>query len=95
MTSHSTDDQNLHLPSDLNCLKGLKIVHLNVCSLVNKIDEIRQSLIGSSSIDFFVQLKHGLSHTTIVIYSRLITLCYTDLIALGSAFLAPSYMEGA
>lgn len=51
MSLFNNDDTNLNSFSELDSLKGLKIVHLNTCSLVNKIDEIRQTLIGTSSID--------------------------------------------
>lgn len=35
----------------MNSLKGIKIVHWNACSLVNKTDEIHQRLLGTLSID--------------------------------------------
>lgn len=44
-------DTNLGSFSLLKGLKGLKIVHLNCCSMINKIDEIRQVLVGESDVD--------------------------------------------
>lgn len=45
------EDTNLHSFHQFNKLKGLKIVHLNYCSIINKIDEIRQSLVIESQAD--------------------------------------------
>lgn len=50
---HTTAHANrigLNSPSDLTTCKGLKIVQLNCCSLLKKIDGIRQTLIAQSDI---------------------------------------------
>lgn len=41
----------LNTPDELSTIKGLRIVHLNVCSLISKIDELRHTLIAVSDID--------------------------------------------
>lgn len=44
-------DTNLPSFSKLTNMKGLKIIHLNCYSIINKIDEIRQVLIMESNVD--------------------------------------------
>lgn len=44
-------DTNLNSFSKLKDAKGLTIIHLNCCSIINKIDELRQVLIKESNVD--------------------------------------------
>lgn len=37
--------------SDLNSLKGLKLIHLNPCSIVRKFDLIRETIFGEINLD--------------------------------------------
>lgn len=48
---HIMNDTNLSSFAQLKGLKGLRIVHLNCCSLVHKIDEVRNILIRESDVD--------------------------------------------
>lgn len=37
--------------ADLNLLKGIKMVHLNCCSIINKIDLVREQILNDNFID--------------------------------------------
>lgn len=45
------EDTNLSSFLNLKEKKGPKIIHLNCCSIINKIDEIRQVVIRESNVD--------------------------------------------
>lgn len=54
------EDTNPHSFHQLKNLKGLKIIHLNCCSVINKIDEIRQMLVTDSEADIICITKSWL-----------------------------------
>lgn len=51
MNSHNKSSISLSSFNDLRSLKGLQLVHLNLCSIVKKIDLFRETVLHNSNIN--------------------------------------------